>query len=388
MTLMTLNKTLCLIVLAAAITGQLSAQTPTSLKFSTQSVNFRASEFSSVTHTQTFTATERIGIDNTGLKATISQPWVSPQFTCVMSGSTILTICAITVDSAFLGAGTYQATLTVEGADNGPQTIAVQFIVDSAPAGVPTFGAVVNAADYYRFGPLITGEIVSIFGVNLGPIRGVAFDGSLSSAPTSLAGTRVLFNGVAAPLIYVQDRQINAVIPTPTALPAQVQVEFQNVLSSIFTAGSASAAYAPGIFTLDFSGTGQAVILNQDGTLNTVSTPAPRGSKISIYATGLGQTNPPIMDGKIATAPAAVLAEVSVYFSTDQFFPTFPSPSVTYAGLAPGSVGVYRVDAVVPLDLPAGSAPLRLRLPGGLCVGSPFFCSAGTSSNIVGIAVR
>lgn len=363
------------------------AQTPTSLRFSIQSATFHGTAYSPLAQKQTFTATERIGIDNTGLAAAVSQPWVTIDFNCVSAGSTSATLCSVGVASAFLGPGTYTATVTVTGASNGPQTIAIQYIADPPAPGVPTFGDVMNAADYFSE-PLITGEIVSIFGVNLGPVRAVAFDGSSGGVPTSLAGTRVLFNSVAAPLLYVQDHQINAVVPTLTASPVQVQVEFQGVLSSVLTLFSANQPYSPGIFTLDYSGTGQGVILNQDGTLNTPTNPAGRGSVISIYATGLGQTNPAIADGKIVTALAPVTADVRVYFSTDPYIPTFASPSISYAGLAPGFVGVYRVDATVPPDAPTGLLPLRLRLPGGFCFGTGFFCSAGTGSNIVNVSLR
>src|SRR5205085_856061 len=45
---------------------------------------------------------------------------------------------------------------------------------------------------------------------------------------------------------------------------------------------------APGIFTLNASGAGQAAALNQDGTLNSTSNAAKIGSVVVLYLTGEG----------------------------------------------------------------------------------------------------
>ena len=59
-------------------------------------------------------------------------------------------------------------------------------------------------------------------------------------------------------------------------------------------------AASPGVYTLNQSGSGPGAVLNQNGiTVNGPATPAPRGSVISVYATGEGQTNPVGVDGLV-----------------------------------------------------------------------------------------
>ena len=58
------------------------------------------------------------------------------------------------------------------------------------------------------------GEVVSIFGTQLGPSSAVVAEAdSNGMMPTALAGTQVLFDGRAAPLLYVSQDQVNAVAP-------------------------------------------------------------------------------------------------------------------------------------------------------------------------------
>src|SRR3981081_449769 len=55
----------------------------------------------------------------------------------------------------------------------------------------------------------------------------------------------------------------------------------------------------PRIFTSDGTGTGEAAVLNASGTINSAANPAPRGSVITFYVTGLGAMDPPVIDGAI-----------------------------------------------------------------------------------------
>lgn len=73
--------------------------------------------------------------------------------------------------------------------------------------------SIVNAASYLP-GPVSPGEIISIFGTGLGPAAGMAaIPGSSGTMPDSLAETRVSFDGIAAPLLYAQNLQVNLVVP-------------------------------------------------------------------------------------------------------------------------------------------------------------------------------
>ena len=117
--------------------------------------------------------------------------------------------------------------------------------------------------------------------------------------PTLLADTRILFDGVPAPLLYVSESQSGAIVPYPVAgrSSVDVQVEYKGALSEVMTVPVLPSR--PGIFSRDRSGKGQGEILNEDGSLNSPSNPARRGSVITILATGGGESAPGIEDGQI-----------------------------------------------------------------------------------------
>jgi len=129
--------------------------------------------------------------------------------------------------------------------------------------------------------------------------------GDGSSISKSIGATRVLFDGVAAAIIYASATQVNAVSPYGLAAGAttQVQVEYLGALSSALPV-PVQAAH-PGLFTADASGQGGGAILNQDFSLNRDLNPAARGSVVMIYSTGGGATTPPEVDAAITPAPPA-----------------------------------------------------------------------------------
>jgi uncharacterized protein (TIGR03437 family) len=118
-------------------------------------------------------------------------------------------------------------------------------------------------------------------------------------------------------------------------------------------------ATAPGIFTLNASGTGPGAILNAiDDSVNSASNSVARGDYVSIYATGGGQTNPPGVDGLLGSAPYPLpLAQVT---ATIGGLPCF----VQYAGAAPGYVaGVLQINAQVPAGVtPGPSVPVQVKI--------------------------
>ena len=79
-----------------------------------------------------------------------------------------------------------------------------------------SLGCAVNAASLW-LAPLAPQKIVSLFGKNLGPAEPVyGLPGTWMSYPLEFGGSKVTFDGIPAPLIYVSASQINAV--TPAAL--------------------------------------------------------------------------------------------------------------------------------------------------------------------------
>jgi uncharacterized protein (TIGR03437 family) len=210
---------------------------------------------------------------------------------------------------------------------------------------------VANAASF-QGGALTPGEIVTIFGSGMGPaaLAGLQLDAS-GKVSTLIAGTRVLFDGVAAPIVYTSDGQLSVIVPYSVAGKAHtvIQVEYQGRRSNRIV--RPVVLFRPALFTANSSGKGQAAILNQNGSVNNTANPADKGSIIVLYGTGEGLTNPAGVDGLVT---GAVLPK-----------PVFPvrvkiggaDADVLYYGAAPGLVsGVLQVNAVIPPGTASGAA--------------------------------
>jgi len=113
-------------------------------------------------------------------------------------------------------------------------------------------------------------------------------------------------------------------------------------------------AVAPGIFSATTSGAGQAAAFNQDGSINGPAHPAPAGSTVSVYATGLGVTNVTVPDGQITDPSLLPVNQGKV-----ELFIDGRATDASYAGNAPFSVaGVSQVNFVVPPGTSSGAVPL------------------------------
>jgi uncharacterized protein (TIGR03437 family) len=236
------------------------------------------------------------------------------------------------------------------------------------PGGTPTmriFG-IANAAAGPLVGRIVPAELVSIYGPHIGPATPVSATAVSGFLPTSLGGVQVFFNGVAMPLLYVSDSQINAVAPQ-SATPGSsmtVHIVSNNVTSPDYPLTVIAAE--PEIFR---NADGTAATLNQDGTLNSAANPAKAGSIVSIWVTGTGSIYPRPLDGQISTA-------AQDYDCCQVEMGSSSGAVVLYAGAAPGMVaGVVQINFQVP---PYSGTPSAY----GFTV-----IAGGTSSSTVGIYV-
>jgi uncharacterized protein (TIGR03437 family) len=154
-----------------------------------------------------------------------------------------------------------------------------------------------------------------------------------------------------------------------------VQVEYQGVPSDVVTVPVLPSR--PGIFSLDGSGQGLLTIANEDGSVNSPSNPAARGSIITMYATGGGERDPAVADGQILSdvLPSTSLPIYLAFDNGDQISGTSACGQVLYAGGASGSVaGLLQLNVRVPPDALAGDAVAfaliigRDRVPGSLMI--------------------
>jgi len=292
-----------------------------------------------------------------------------------------------------LSVNTMAITAVTNAASYAPK--AVQTGKDPDPA----LNAVASAAP---------GEIISIFGRNLGPttpysvplttVGGSQYYQTFVPDPSNISNLiEVVFNytdpatgypatPIWAPLIMVSNNQINAIVPFELATvigTAYNVVSVQVMDGSASTVGQYNVVMVnedPGVFTIGGLGTGQAAVLNYDNatqtySINSSKNAAARGSTIVIYATGLGSMINPISDGFIATGPDSVIDPVQVTIGGQPAV-------VSYAGAAGGSVaGLVQINAIVPPTVATGQA-VSLTITGGTLY------SARRSQTSVTIAVK
>ena len=279
------------------------------------------------------------------------------------SGNTPATL-TMTVNAAvadMLSAGSYTGDVQVMSGNGAVQTVKVTLTVSAA--GTPVVLAVTNGASL-QSGAVSPGEIITIFGNSIGPVSpatGTSFTPTASgTVPITLAGVSITFNNVPAPLIFVSQAQINAIVPYEVAGQTSVPVVVTNnaAASTMFTVPV--VATAPAIFSLGENGSGQGAILNQDASVNGTSNPAAPGSIISIYATGEGVLTPPGTTGCITggTLPLPKpVGNVSLTVGGQ------PVSTIEYAGEAPDFVcGLIQINATLPSNLTAGPQPVVLTI--------------------------
>jgi uncharacterized protein (TIGR03437 family) len=219
--------------------------------------------------------------------------------------------------------------------------------VQSLPPQIDS-GCILNSASF-QAGAIAPGELVSLFGSGLGPAAGAgAMLDAQGRVATQLAGASVTFDNIPAPLLYVGANQINAVVPFGVAGSSATQI-VATVNGAAAVASAQVAAVAPGIFTVDLTGAGQAVVLNQDGTLNSSAHPAARGSVLTLWVTGLGMLSQSYADGEIVTGG---LGSVTNSFTLNLVGPAAFPMDILYAGQAPDMVaGAVQLNARIPNDV-------------------------------------
>jgi uncharacterized protein (TIGR03437 family) len=213
----------------------------------------------------------------------------------------------------------------------------------------PGLGAI-NAASFLGTDVLAPGMIAALFSQgNAGQFGGQSTSASALPLPKQLNGVQVLFNGSPVPLFYAGPDQINFVVPmaapqTGTADLQVVQTAGGRVLGDTTVE---MVAADPGIFSLTGNGIGTAAAVNQDGTINGPTNPAIAGQTIQIFGTGQGFVAGAPPDGTAPTGPLQSSIAPTVIIGPDIITGT----GIAYSGLAPGEVGVWQLNVVIPNDI-------------------------------------
>ena len=211
---------------------------------------------------------------------------------------------------------------------------------------------VVNAASFAPPGnPIAPGQFIALFGTNLAKSNQTA----APPYPPTLNGVTVLINNKQAPLSFVSPIQINALVPYSTSGTTATIVVQNGANSNTVTVPVAPTA--PGVYSLDQSGSGPGAILHADFGLVNSSRPAAPGETVLIYLTGLGAVNPPVNDGTAGsgTTLSNAVADLLVMVAGQP-------GTIAYKGLAPGYPGLYQINVTLPTILAGGgNLPLAIQ---------------------------
>jgi uncharacterized protein (TIGR03437 family) len=228
------------------------------------------------------------------------------------------------------------------------------YAVSVAP---PQINAIVSAADSKS--PAAPGGLITVYGSNLSPTNQAT---SQIPVPTALANSCITVNGQPIPLIFVSPGQVNAQMPFQAVGAETVVVHTPGGISNNFNL--IVQPNSPAVFLSGVAGPETnlpTIIRVANGLLATDSNPIHPGDELVIYLTGLGQTNPAGNTGY--PAPGNPLSNALTTTTVTLGGMNLP---VSYAGLAPGEVGVNQINVTVPGGTPTGiSLPLTINQGSG-----------------------
>ncbi len=292
------------------------------------------------------------------------------------TGGSIPSLLPLPSGTALLG-GTYTVALPPDGSSvtnafTAPLGAAGQSVIVTG-TGVVTLGAngslligvsaeapslvgVANSAAFNVSGYIAPYELVSLFGIGLGPASPLSAQVVGGNVTSSLGGVQVLFDGNAVPLLYAGKNQINALVPpfgdgqdttvlqivTPGGTTPGTTLQLRPSQPEVFRNSNPGSS---GIYA--------ALALNQDGSVNSANNPAAPDSIMTIWATGAGVPNPvaPGWGSIVSTLLSVPALPVSVLMSVSStvVFGLGDSLEVLYAGDSPGMVtGMIQINFRIP----------------------------------------
>lgn len=257
-------------------------------------------------------------------------------YSAVWQPSTGATQMALNIEahSGSLQAGTIQLIGTVNRNPNPPPAISVN--------------GTVNAFNRVPAGALAPGMIVEVYGSNLATVGG---NPGVLPLTTNFNGTNLIVGSRNAPLYYVSNTQLNVEINSEFAPNQRYPV-----IASLNGTLSVPVTIDVAPLQLGLAATDDGIVIAQHGQTSaniSETSPAKPGEVVVIYLSGMGATNPAVKSGEAAPgSPAAkVTAAATVTVGRE-------NAVVQFAGLAPGFVGLYQVNFVVPGSLASGKQPL------------------------------
>jgi uncharacterized protein (TIGR03437 family) len=210
---------------------------------------------------------------------------------------------------------------------------------------------VTSAGNSANGGMAAPGGLIRIEGTNLTKITSDLGPWFGKTLPTTYNGSHLTIGGKNAPIFFVSPAMITAQVPVDVAAGPQPLI-----VSNTNGAGASTnltiAAQSPAVFS---GSGGNGAILLQDYTLAGPTNPAKAGDVLLIYATGLGQTSPPMSTGVLLDyPPQRDTAPVTVTIGGQE-------AKVIYSIASPFAVGLYQIAVTMPSGVAAGTVPVVIR---------------------------
>lgn len=284
---------------------------------------------------------------------TINVTWTPPSSD---AGSVTLYVAvnAANNDNTNFGDHIYTTQLTLSPPSSGGGT----------PPSIAS-GGVQSAGAFSAKAGVAPGTWVEIYGSNLSTsTRGwTGSDFNNGNAPTSLDGVSVTIGGKSAYVAYISPNQVNVQAPDGIPIGAGVPLVLTNSAGqtapyALETASVAPALLAPGQTPFNVNGKQFVAAQMSDASFGGIPSHAAKpGDIVTLYGIGFGPVSPTTGAGVLAGGPTSLVNQVTILFNQTP-------AQVSYAGLAPGLVGLYQFNVKVP-DVTPGDYQIKLN-------GAPF----------------
>ncbi len=315
--------------------------------------------------------------------AGIGVPAVTVTFTVTSGSARLSTASAVTgadgIATVDVTLGETAGTVTITASATALE--AVRFTVTATPSGTTPGGPRINAGGVVGAGlsgvkQISPNAIISIFGDAFAPpgtARSVVAADLVNGAlPTKLAGVCVQVGSQLAPIFALYPSQLNVQAPSLTGsggLTVQVILncgETNEIRSNLETVTLQAAS--PEFFFFVHRGSGGAIAATNAVTGAYIGaadlipggnfTPAKPGDILTLYATGLGLTNPQVDAGQLPDKVASVVGRVVVTVAGVQL----RDEDVLYAGVTPSNAGLYQLNVRLPAETPDGDLPVVVKV--------------------------
>jgi uncharacterized protein (TIGR03437 family) len=247
-------------------------------------------------------------------------------------------------------------------------------LLTASPGQGASLVGIVNSAGFVVSKAVAPYELVSFYGLGIGPQTQMGAQVVNGVVGNSLSGVQVLFNGIPAPILSVGPNQIEAIVPGEIYLQNSVAVQIITPSGPLIGPTMQVRPSQPGVFLSSTPNSSlfppPAAVLNQDGSVNSAANPAALGSIVSVWITGAGVSYFSQPDGTIITSASSPILPVAAFSESTLFLNVIfggfgllpPAPlslEVMYAGDAFGMVdGVSQVNFRLPANDGIGSTDI------------------------------